>query len=53
MIVGLYADCRADMEAILSSPEGQATIADVANFATGGTTFLYDDEHVLIPYSAS
>jgi uncharacterized protein (TIGR02118 family) len=51
MIVGLYAESRDVMEAILASPEGQATIADVPNFATGGVTFLYDDEEVLIPYS--
>jgi uncharacterized protein (TIGR02118 family) len=51
MIVGLYADTREDMEAILASPEGQATIADVANFATGGVTFLYDDQEVLVPVS--
>ena len=51
MIVGLYADTRADLEAILASPEGQATVADVPKFATGGVTFLFDDEVVLIPYS--
>ncbi len=51
MIVGLYADTRADLEAIIASPEGQATIADVPNFATGGSTFLFDDEVVLIPCS--
>jgi len=51
MIVGLYAATRADLEAILDSPEGQATIADVPNFATGGCTFMFDDEVVLIPYS--
>ena len=51
MIVGLYAESREAMEAILASPEGQATVADVPNFATGGVTFLYDDEQVLIPYS--
>ena len=50
MIVGLYADSREDMEAILDSPEGQAAVADVANFATGGATFLYDEEEVMIPY---
>lgn len=49
MIVGLYAATRADLEAILASPEGQATIADVPNFATGGSTFMFDDEVVLIP----
>ena len=51
MIVGLYADSREDMEAILDSPEGKATVADVANFATGGATFLYDEEEVMIPYN--
>ncbi len=53
MIVGLYADSREAMEAILASPEGQATVADVANFATGGATFLYNDEEVMIPYGLS
>ncbi|HVJ66780.1 MAG TPA: EthD family reductase [Caulifigura sp.] len=48
MIVGLYADSRAALEAILESPEGQATIADLPNFATGGATFFYDDETVVI-----
>ena len=51
MIVGLYAESREAIEAILASPEGQDTIADVPKFATGGVTFLYDDEEVLIPYS--
>lgn len=53
MIVGLYAESREAMEAILDSPEGRATVADVPNFATGGVTFLYDDEEVLIPFSLS
>lgn len=51
MIVGLYAESREAMESILNTPEGRATVADVPNFATGGVTFLYDDEEVLIPYS--
>ncbi len=51
LIVGLYAESREAMEAILASPAGQATVADVANFATGGATFLYNDEDVLIPVS--
>lgn len=50
MIVGLYAETREAMEAIISSPEGQAAVADVPNFATGGVTFMYDNEEVLIPY---
>lgn len=49
MIVGLYAASRAAAEAILASPEGQAAIADVPKFATGGFTFMFDDEIVLIP----
>ncbi len=53
MIVGLYADTRADIEAILASPEGQASVADVPNFATGGSTFLYDDEETIVPLSLS
>lgn len=50
MIVGLYASSRAALEMILDSPAGRATVADVANFATGGATFFYDDEQVLVPY---
>jgi len=49
MLVGLYAETRADLEAILASPEGQATIADVPRFATGGFSFMFDDEMVIIP----
>lgn len=50
LIVGLYAESRAALEAVLNSPEGQAAVADVPNFATGGATFVYDDEEVLIPF---
>ena len=49
LIVGLYADTRADLEAILASPEGRATVEDVQRFATGGCSFIFDDEVVLIP----
>ena len=49
LIVGLYAESREAMESILASPEGQAAIADVPNFADGGVTFLYDEQDVLIP----
>ena len=51
LIVGLYAASQEAMEAILDTPEGRATVADVANFATGGAKFIYDDEQVLIPYN--
>lgn len=53
MIVGLYADNRIELEAILASPEGQASTADVANFATGGAYFMYDQEEVIIPVKLS
>ena len=29
--------------AILSSPEGQAAVADVLNYATGGVSFVYTE----------
>lgn len=53
MIVGLYAESREALEAILASPEGQATVADVPNFATGGAWFFFDDEQAIIPVSLS
>ena len=48
LVVGLYADSRADLERILASPEGRAAVADVPNFATGGVTFVYSHEQDLI-----
>jgi uncharacterized protein (TIGR02118 family) len=51
LIVGLYAETREDLQSLLESPEGQATVADLPNFATGGVTFMFNDEEVLIPYS--
>lgn len=36
------------MQSVLDSPEGKATVADVPNFATGGVTFLFSEEEVLI-----
>ncbi|MCA9106978.1 MAG: EthD family reductase [Planctomycetales bacterium] len=51
LMVGLWAEDRAAMEAILASPEGQAAVADVPKFATGGATFVYDDERVLLDVS--
>jgi uncharacterized protein (TIGR02118 family) len=53
MIVGLYADSRAALEEILASPEGKATIDDVPRFATGGFSFMFNDETVLVPYALS
>ncbi len=45
MVVGLYAASREVMERILATPESQAASADVANFATGGATYLSTEEH--------
>jgi len=49
LIVSLYAESADAMQAILNSPEGQDTVADVPKFATGGVTFLFTDEDVLVP----
>jgi uncharacterized protein (TIGR02118 family) len=32
----------------LASPQGRRTAADIVNFATGGATFAYSDEEVVI-----
>lgn len=36
----LYFTGQDQMQAAMASPEGQATVADIANFATGGATVL-------------
>lgn len=51
LLVGLYTESAEAMQTMLDSPEGQATVADVPNFATGGVTFMFDEEEVLTPYS--
>ena len=43
LVATLTFDSMADISAALASPEGQATAADVANFATGGATILMFD----------
>lgn len=42
-VADLYANSREEIDAILASPEGQAAVADVPNYATGGVTFLYTE----------
>lgn len=42
-IADLYFDDAAHMQECLSSKEGQAAAADIANFATGGVTMLIAD----------
>ena len=44
LVVDLYAQDRDAMDAILASENGMAASADVANFATGGATYVYGDE---------
>ena len=39
-LADLYFDDVAQMQEGLASPEGQATAADLANFATGGVTLM-------------
>ncbi|GAA4028217.1 EthD family reductase [Allokutzneria multivorans] len=49
MVVGLYAETRERLEEILATPAGQAAVADVPNFATGGAWFSYHEESVEVP----
>ena len=49
LVVRLYAESADIMQSVLDSSEGKATVADVPNFATGGVTFLFSEEEVLIP----
>jgi uncharacterized protein (TIGR02118 family) len=42
-VAELYMESREAMELMLASPEGQAAVADVPNYATGGVTFLYSE----------
>ena len=44
----LFAESRQAMEKILASPEGQAAVKDVPNFASGGVTFVYSDVEQLV-----
>ena len=44
----LYMESREDFERLLASPEGQAAVADVPNYATGGATFLYTEIEEII-----
>ncbi|MFO0868841.1 MAG: EthD family reductase [Pirellulales bacterium] len=42
-VADLYADSREQLDAILASPEGQAAVNDVPNYASGGVTFVYTE----------
>lgn len=50
-ITSFYFDSREAYEAVLASPEGQATLADLNNFATGGVSIVGNEEEVLVPVS--
>lgn len=42
-VAELYMESREEFETLLASREGQAAVADVPNYATGGVTFLYSE----------
>ncbi|MFN7766506.1 MAG: EthD family reductase [Planctomycetaceae bacterium] len=42
-VADLYMESREEFETLLASPEGQAAVADVPNYATGGVTFVYTE----------
>ena len=47
-VADLYMESMADFEELLASPEGQAAVADVPNYASGGVTFLYTEVEEII-----
>ncbi|HZL87910.1 MAG TPA: EthD family reductase [Pirellulaceae bacterium] len=47
-VADLYLETREDFERLLASPEGQAAVADVPNYATGGVTFLYTEVEEIV-----
>ena len=47
-VADLYMDSREEFERLLASPEGQAAVADVPNYATGGVTFVYTEVEEMI-----
>jgi len=47
-VADLYADSREQIDEILASPEGQAAVTDVPNYATGGVVFLYTEIETVI-----
>lgn len=52
LIASLTFDSMADLQAGLSSPEGQVAAADLPNFATGGVTLLtFDEREVFVAES--
>ncbi len=42
-VADLFMESRDEFETLLASPEGQAAVADVPKYATGGVTFVYTE----------
>ena len=47
-VAELTMESREAFEELLASPEGQAAVADVPNYATGGVKFLYTEVEEVI-----
>jgi uncharacterized protein (TIGR02118 family) len=47
-VADLFMESREEFERLLASPEGQAAVADVPKYATGGVTFLYTEVEQII-----
>ena len=47
-VADIFMESREDFERLLASPEGQAAVADVPNYATGGVTLLYTEIEEII-----
>lgn len=48
MLAELVFDSKAALGEAMGSPEGQAAVADVATFASGGTTMYTYEERVIV-----
>jgi len=42
-LADLYFDDLEHLQSVMGSPEGQATVADLPNFATGGVTVVISE----------
>jgi uncharacterized protein (TIGR02118 family) len=52
-VTSFYFESRIALEALLTSTEGHAALADLPKFATGGYTIMVDEEEVLVPFTMS
>lgn len=48
LIADLHAESKDDMDRVFASEQGSAAAADIANFATGGVTFVYGEEESVL-----